>query len=140
MDNNIRRTSAEITPNWPELISRTIDDLSRIARAEMELLVVKLGLLLEAQTDKIAAVLILVVALLYGSLFLLVGIVLLIHLWLAWWLSCLITGTAVVVAGALLQMAMKAAAKEKELTAKLSPDDSVVPPRASRENDLPGRP
>jgi len=106
----------------------------------MELLVVKLGLLLEAQTDKIAAVLILVVALLYGSLFLLVGIVLLIHLWLAWWLSCLITGTAVVVAGALLQMAMKAAAKEKELTAKLSPDDSVVPPRASRENDLPGRP
>ena len=73
------RSSSELA----RLLSKTIDDLSRIARTEMELLVAKLGLLLEAQTDKIAATLILVVALSYGSLFLLVGIVLLIHLWLA---------------------------------------------------------
>jgi hypothetical protein len=39
----------------------------------MELLVAKLGLLLEAQTDKIAGMLFLIVALSYGSLFLLSG-------------------------------------------------------------------
>ena len=80
----------------------------------MDLLVAKLGLLLEAQTDKITGVLILVGALLYGSVFLLGGIVLLLHLWIAWWLSFLITGTAVVIAGVLFQMTMKAAARKKE--------------------------
>ena len=80
----------------------------------MELLVLKLGLLLEAQTDKIAGVVILVVALSYGASFLLVGIVLLIHLWLAWWLSFLITGAAIIIAGVLLRMTMTAAARKKE--------------------------
>jgi hypothetical protein len=114
MDNNSRQALAEGSPNWPELLSKTIDDLSRIARTEMELLVAKLGLLLEAQTDKITGVLILVGALLYGSVFVLGGIVLLLHLWIAWWLSFLITGTAVVIAGVLFQMTMKAAARKKE--------------------------
>jgi Putative Actinobacterial Holin-X, holin superfamily III len=114
MDNSTRQALAEGSPNWPELLSKTIDDLSRIARTEMELLVAKLGLLLEAQTDKIAGTLILVVALSYGSVFLLVGIILLIHLWLAWWLSFLITGAAIVMAGVFLQMTMKAAARKKE--------------------------
>jgi hypothetical protein len=114
MNINKPQVLAEGTPNWPELLSKTIDDLSRIARAEMELLVLKLGLLLEAQTDKIAGVVILVVALSYGASFLLVGIVLLIHLWLAWWLSFLITGAAVIIAGVLLRMTMTAAARKKE--------------------------
>ena len=114
MDNNNRQALTEVTPNWPEVLSKTIDDLSRIARTEMELLVAKLGLLLEAQTDKIAGMLFLIVALSYGSLFLLGGIVLLIHLWLAWWLSFLITGAAIVMAGVVFQMTMKAAARKKE--------------------------
>jgi Putative Actinobacterial Holin-X, holin superfamily III len=114
MDNHSRQALAEGSPNWPELLSKTIDDLSRIARTEVELLVAKLGLLLEAQTDKITGVLILVGALLYGSVFVLGGIVLLLHLWIAWWLSFLITGTAVVIAGVLFQMTMKAAARKKE--------------------------
>jgi hypothetical protein len=115
MDENSRQVLAEVTPNWPQLLSKTIDDLSRIAGTEMELLVAKLGLLLEAQTDKItgAGVLLLIVALSYGSLFLLGGIVLLVHLWLAWWLSFLITGAAIVMAGVFFQMTMKAAARKK---------------------------
>ena len=80
----------------------------------MELLVAKLRLLPEARTDKIAGMLFLIVALSYGSLFLLRGIVLLIHLWLAWWLSFLITGAAIVMAGVVFQMTMKAAARKKE--------------------------
>jgi hypothetical protein len=114
MGDHSRQALAEGPPNWPELLSQTIDDLSRIARTEMDLLVAKLGLLLEAQTDKITGVLILVGALLYGSVFLLGGIVLLLHLWIAWWLSFLITGSAVVIAGVLFQMTMKAAARKKK--------------------------
>jgi hypothetical protein len=80
MDENSRQPLAEFTPNWPQLLSKTTDELSRIARTEMELLVAKLGLLLEAQTDKITGVLFLIVALSYGSLVVQGGIVRLIHL------------------------------------------------------------
>jgi Putative Actinobacterial Holin-X, holin superfamily III len=114
MDKNSSQALEEVSPNWPQPLSKTIDDLSRIARTEMKLLVAKLGLLLEAQTDKIAGVLFLIVALSYGSLFLLGGIVLLIHLWLAWWLSFLITGAAIVIAGVFFQMTMKAAARKRK--------------------------
>jgi hypothetical protein len=99
--------------NWPQLLSKTVDDLSRIARTEMELLEVRLKRLIEAQTDKVVGMLFLFVALSYGFLFLFGGIVLLIHLWLAWWLASLITGVAIVSAGIVFQIRMKAAAREK---------------------------
>ena len=111
-DLKYRVASAE-NPNWPELVSRTVDDLSRIARTEIELLEVTLKRVIEAQTDKIVGMLSLLVALIYGSLFLLGGIVLLIHLWLDWWLSFLITGAAIVAAGVIFQMRMAAAGREK---------------------------
>jgi len=116
MNRTSSQALAEGSPNWPELLSKTIDDLSRIARTEMEILETELGVLLEAQTEKIAGMVFLVVALAYGSLFLLGGIVLLIHLWLAWWLSFLITGAAIVIAGVVFQMTMKKAAARKKET------------------------
>jgi hypothetical protein len=101
------------TPDWPQLLSKTVDDLSRIARTEGELLEASLKRLVEAQTDRIAGMAFLLVALIYASLLLLGGVVLLIHLWLAWWLSFLITGFAVALAGVLFQLKMTAAAKAK---------------------------
>jgi hypothetical protein len=55
----------------------------------------------------------LLVALVYGSLFLLGGIVLLLHLWLDWWLAFLITGFVIIGAGVLFQLRMTAAARAK---------------------------
>jgi hypothetical protein len=104
-------TVASDTTNWPELLAKTVDDLSGIARTEIELLEVTLKRLIEAQTDKIAGMVFLLVALTYGSLFLLGGIVLLIHLWLAWWLAFLITGVAIAAAGVLFQKQMAASAR-----------------------------
>jgi uncharacterized membrane protein YgcG len=100
-------------PDWPQLLSKTVDDLSRVARTEIQLLEATLKRLIEAQTDKIAGMLVLVAALTYGSLFLLGGVVLLIHLWLAWWLSFLITGVVICLAGVVFQMRMTAAAQKK---------------------------
>lgn len=112
-DNMKYQVASAENPNWPELVSKTVDDLSRIARTEIGLLEVTLKRLIEAQTDKIVGMLALLVAVIYGSLFLLGGVVLLIHLWLAWWLSFLITGSAIVSAGVFFQMRMSAAAREK---------------------------
>lgn len=104
---------SELHPNWPELLSKTVDDLSRVGRTEIELLETRLKHLIEAQTDNVTGVLVLVVALSYGSLFLLGGLVLLIHLWLAWWLSFLIIGIVIASAGMVFQMRMAARAKAR---------------------------
>jgi hypothetical protein len=100
--------------NWSELLSKTVDDLSRIGRTEIELLEVTLKRLVEAQTEKIVGMLFLLVTLIYGSLFLLGGIVLVIHLWLAWWLAFLITAAAIIALGIMVQLVMMAAARRKE--------------------------
>jgi cobalamin biosynthesis protein CobD/CbiB len=109
--NNESVIVSEPSPNWPELLSKTVDDLTRIGRTEIELLETRLKRLLDAQVDNIAGILVLVVALAYGSLFLLGGLVLLIHLWLAWWLSFLIVGVVIALAGLAFKMRMAAAAK-----------------------------
>jgi len=101
----------QANPNWPELLSKTVDDLSRICKTEIELLETRLKHLIEAQLDNVVGMLVLVVALSYGSLFLLGGLVLLIHLWLAWWLSLLIVGIIVASTGVVFQRRMAAAAR-----------------------------
>jgi hypothetical protein len=106
--------SAEVT-NWPQLLSKTVDDLSRIARTEMELLELTLKRLMEAQAEKVVGLLILLVALSYGSLLLLGGIVLLIHLWLAWWLSLLIAGIVITSTGIFFRTMMTAAARKRDV-------------------------
>jgi hypothetical protein len=100
-------------PNWPKLLSDTVDDLSRILRIDIELLELKFKRRLEAQIEKVVGVLILLVALIYGSLFLLGGAILLLHWWLAWWLSMLITGSVIVIMGIVVQMRLSAAARKK---------------------------
>ena len=68
---------------------------------------------IQSQTDKIVGKVFLLTTLIYGSLFLLGGVVLLIHHWLSWWVAFLITGVVIILAGVLFQMRMKTvAAKE----------------------------
>jgi hypothetical protein len=112
-DNATYQIATAEQPNWHELVSKTVDDLAAIGRTEIALLEATLKRLIEAQTDKVVGMVFLLAALIYGSLFLLGGIVLLIHLWLAWWIAFLITGAAITAAGVLFQMSMMAAARAK---------------------------
>jgi hypothetical protein len=93
-------------PNWPELMSKTVGDLSHIAKTEIELLEASLRRLIESEANKIIGILLFLVASLYGSVFFLGGLVALLHLWLAWWLALLITGAATVSVGLLVKLAM----------------------------------
>ena len=64
-------------------------------------------------TDRLVGKAYLLAALIYGSLFLLGGLVLLLHHWLAWWIALLIAGSVIIAAGVLFQVAMNVvAAKE----------------------------
>jgi hypothetical protein len=92
---------------------QTVDDLSNIAKTEMALFEARVQRLIEAQAEKFAGILSLLICAAYGSLYFLAGVLLLIHLWLAWWLSFLITGFAVGCVGIFIYMAMFSAAKAK---------------------------
>jgi hypothetical protein len=102
-----------VEQNWGELLSKTVDDLSRIARTEIELLEATLRRLIDAQTNKLIGVAVLLVALGYGTLFLLGGIVLVAHMWLAWWLSFLIAAGFITCVGLAFMLTMLVVAREK---------------------------
>jgi hypothetical protein len=115
--NNLDYEVLPATPaSWPELLSKTVDDLSKIVRTEIAVLERTLQRVVESQTDRIIGVMFLLVACAYGSLFLLGGVVLLIHLWLDWWLSLMITGSVVMAAGVLIQQRMSAAAAARRVS------------------------
>jgi hypothetical protein len=74
-------------PNWPELMSKTVGDLSHIAKTEIQLLEANLRRLIQSEASRIIGILILAIASLYGSVLLLGGVVILLHVWLTWWLA-----------------------------------------------------
>ena len=92
-------------PNWPELMSKTVGDLSHIAKTEIELLEASLRRLIESEAYRILGILLLLIASLYGLLLLLGGVVVLLHAWVAWWLALVVTGAATVAAGLLIKLA-----------------------------------
>ncbi len=94
-------------PSWPHLLAKTVDDLTSIIRTDIQLLGKTLESVVEAQTDKMSAILILVMACVYASLLLLGAVVLLLHLWLDWWLSMLITSALVAGTAVVLQIVLK---------------------------------
>jgi len=101
---NHRVESAD-QPNWPELMSKTVGDLSQIAKTEIELIEANLRRLIESEARRIIGILFLVMASLYGGTLLLGGIVVLLHVWLAWWLALVVTGAATVAIGLLIKLA-----------------------------------
>jgi hypothetical protein len=67
----------------------------------------------ENQTERVLGSVFLLVALVYGSLFVLGSVVLLIYQWLAWWIAFGITGIVIILAGFGFQtiMARRAASR-----------------------------
>jgi Putative Actinobacterial Holin-X, holin superfamily III len=84
---------------WSQLFAQTIDEVARIVRTEIRLAEASLSRMVENQTERVLGAVLLLVALVYGSMFILGSVVLLIHQWLAWWMAFGITGTVMIAAG-----------------------------------------
>lgn len=99
--------------SWPQLLAETVDEVARIVRTEIRLAEASLRRMFENQTERVMGALFLLVALVYGSIFILGGVVLLIHQWLAWWMAFGITGIVIIAVGFTFQaiMARRAASK-----------------------------
>ena len=98
---------------WSQLLAETVDEVARIVRTEIQLAEASLRRMFENQAERVLGAVFLLVALVYGSMFVLGSVVLLIHQWLAWWLALGITGIVIIVAGFGFQavMARRAASR-----------------------------
>ena|SRR5690348_13126725 len=81
---------------WSQLLAETVDEVARIVRTEIGLAEASLSRLLERKTERAYGVVLLLVALVYGLMFVLSSAVLLIHQWLAWWMAFGIAGVVVI--------------------------------------------
>ncbi len=88
--------------NWTTLAERLVDDVAEIGKAEMRIFENALGLLFTELTDRLVASLLGITALSTGGVFLFGALIVLLHIWIAWWLSLALSGLLAVIVGAIL--------------------------------------
>jgi len=93
--------------DWPTLIERAVDDVSRILRSEVHMLQTRMETALELQISKTVAHLTIIGMMISGALCILCAAILWLHQWLPWWQSFGIVG----VATSLVAIAVKASMK-----------------------------
>ena len=84
-------TESETGVEWPTLLGRMIEDLSRVIQLELQLLQARIGPSLTAMVDRAIAGLVILCAGAIGGACLLAALILLLHQWMPWW-ECLATG------------------------------------------------
>lgn len=96
--------------DWPTLIERAVDDVSRILRSEVHMLQTSIGATLEAQISNAVAQLTILAVLVSGAICLLCASILLLHQWLPWWQAFGIVGLVTLVVGIASNAAMRSPA------------------------------
>ena len=102
---------------WSTLLSRMLEDLSRIIRLELELLEARVAPSVVAFGDRLIAGLVLVCASAVAGCCLLAALILLLHQWMPWWQSFGIGGLVTITCGLIVYVSLKsseAPAKSQE--------------------------
>ena len=113
--------------NWSTLLGKAIDDVSRIASAEIRLLGIQISASVEGAVESILPIMIAAAIFIGAEACLLAAVVLLLHKWFEWWISFGATGLGALIVGALIIGVMKTSRTGKlaEIDASLSPPASV---------------
>jgi hypothetical protein len=93
--------------DWPTLIERAVDDVSRIVRSEAHMFQTNMGAALELQISKTIARLTNALMIFIGALFMLCALLFLLHQWLPWWQAFGAIGLAILLAGLVANGMMK---------------------------------
>jgi hypothetical protein len=91
--------TAESHAAWPTLIGRTINDVSRILRSELQMFQANVADVLEARLTSTVALLAISVAMMGGLGCLVCASILLLHRWLFWWQALGIAGMSLLLTG-----------------------------------------
>jgi hypothetical protein len=85
--------------DWPSLIERAVDDVSRILRSEAQIIQTNVCAALDLQIAKTITLLTIVAVIISGGLCILGAAIFLIHQWLPLWQSFGIAGLVMLLAG-----------------------------------------
>jgi len=114
--------------NWSTLLGKAIDDVSRIASAEIRLLGVQLTASVEGAVQSFLPIILAAAIFIGAEACLLAAVVLVLHKWFEWWISCGATGLGALIVGALIVGLMKPSRTERLVEA----DASLSPPVSAR--------
>jgi hypothetical protein len=97
------RNRAATAPEWPVLVSRAVDDLSRILRAEINLLQLGIKDVVEREIDRALKAIIALVLIICGAICAIGAAILLLQVVLdSWWLAFAIVAASAIGAGVTL--------------------------------------
>ena len=97
-------------PDWPTLVSRAVDDVTRILQSETHMLQTSVGAALETQLANAIATLTVIAVMLCGAVCIVSAAILLLHEWLPLWQAFAIAGVAVLLIGIAIHAIMRPAA------------------------------
>lgn len=85
--------------DWPTLVSRAVDDISRIVQSEAHMLQTRMGAELETRLASAIAILTVIAVIICGAVCMLCAAILLIHEWLPMWQAFGIAGGVILLIG-----------------------------------------
>jgi hypothetical protein len=108
---------ANAGPDWPTLIGRLADGLTRVVRAEIMLLERRVSQSVAGAAGSaiagLAGILVLALSGILGVVCLLAGYILLLHRWLPAWQACGIGGLTIIVLGLIVFAILNAVARRR---------------------------
>jgi hypothetical protein len=93
--------------DWPTLIERAVDDVSRILRSEAQMFQTSMGAALGLQISNTVTHLTIVGVMISGAICILSAAIMLLHQWLPWWQAFGIAGLATLFVGIVSDAAMR---------------------------------
>ena len=100
--------------DWPTLLGRMFDDLTRIIQMEMRLFEANLSNAATGFLDRALSQLVLVATVFAGGACLLAAFIDLLHRWFEWWQAFAIGGVTVLVAGVIVYRILEKTARKTE--------------------------
>ena len=104
--NGVASAWVAVTPEWPTLLGRMLEDLTRVLQLEIQLAENRISASLAAITDRILAGLVALFAAASAAVCLVAALILLLHQWLAWWESLAAGGGAILAVGVIAYAAL----------------------------------
>jgi hypothetical protein len=110
---DVANGAPEILQDWPTLVSRAVDDVSRILQSEAHMLQTSMGAALETQLANAIATLTVIAVMICGAVCIVCAAILLLHKWLALWQAFGIAGGAILLIGIAIRAIMRPSAELK---------------------------
>ncbi|MGD0290227.1 MAG: phage holin family protein [Candidatus Binataceae bacterium] len=93
--------------DWPSLIERAVDDISRILQSEGQIFQTRLGAALDLQISNAVTLLTIGGVIIAGVLCILCAAIFLLHQWFPWWQAFGIAGVVMLIIGIVCNATMR---------------------------------